>query len=576
MQTQSHHHEPTPIIQGEILDQFYAPVQFDALTLLVSEFERLRSRIIEVHGIVSQERVSGVMGYFFNGNGSDKYGHNASLRHLNSFTEIFNLDGAINELTATFWDRALRQTDLMEYMPQARRTQWHETLNAWRAHGYKRGENPELDMPEFTLDTLRATVQSLMARRAEFLAERVDGIFRGLSRQHVTNVPEGFGKRMIMSGVYSEWGSTCSTREGVVHDLRLVIAKFMGRDDPCRGSTGQLLRTARAARGEWIEADGGAIRVRAYKVGTAHLEVHPDMAYRLNMVLAYLHPAAIPESFRTRPKRAKACGFKSKALFERPFSNAVGAVLAGMGQFKKMVKSQSFRNPYDYIPVKNAVAASYQSKETSKHLLAEVNTVMEALGGVLTTCSENPRFTYWQFDYDALDLIHEISALGYIPDHRSHQYYPTPEPVAQELVAWLDISLLDTICEPSAGQGGIADLLPKDRTRCVEISALHCDILRKKGHNVTEADFLSWNPGPDLFSVIAMNPPFSEGRWQAHLKHASTLLADKGRIGAVLPMSAKRAAAELLPGFDLEFSEPIDNAFAGTTISVVLLKAIKR
>ncbi|HFK2054362.1 TPA: hypothetical protein ACGXEA_005223 [Pseudomonas aeruginosa] len=76
--------------------------------------------------------------------------------------------------------------------------------------------------------------------------------------------------------------------------------------------------------------------------------------------------------------------------------------------------------------------------------------------------------------------------------------------------------------------------------------------------------------------MIAMNPPFSEGRWQAHLKHAGTLLADKGRIGAVLPMSAKRAAAELLPGFDLEFSEPIDNAFAGTTISVVLLKAIKR
>lgn len=65
MQTFEHIPENTPVIQGEILDQFYAPVQFDALTLLVSEFERLRSRIIDVHGIVSQERVSGVMGYFF-------------------------------------------------------------------------------------------------------------------------------------------------------------------------------------------------------------------------------------------------------------------------------------------------------------------------------------------------------------------------------------------------------------------------------------------------------------------------------------------------------------------------------
>ena len=92
MQTYEQTPEHYPIIQGEILDQFYAPVQFDALTLLVSEFQRLRSRIIDVHGIVSQERVSGVMGYFFNGNGSDKYGHNASLRHQNSFSEVFNLE----------------------------------------------------------------------------------------------------------------------------------------------------------------------------------------------------------------------------------------------------------------------------------------------------------------------------------------------------------------------------------------------------------------------------------------------------------------------------------------------------
>lgn len=73
-----------------------------------------------------------------------------------------------------------------------------------------------------------------------------------------------------------------------------------------------------------------------------------------------------------------------------------------------------------------------------------------------------------------------------------------------------------------------------------------------------------------------MNPPYSEGRWQAHLQHASTLLEGGGRIGAVLPMSARRQAVDLLPGFDLEFSEPIENAFSGTSISVLLLKATKR
>ncbi|CAB5555399.1 Uncharacterised protein [Stutzerimonas stutzeri] len=239
-----------------------------------------------------------------------------------------------------------------------------------------------------------------------------------------------------------------------------------------------------------------------------------------------------------------------------------------------MVKTNSFRHPYDHVAVRNAIALPGQSGDSSKYLKAEVATVMQALGGVLTNCSEHPRMTYWQFDFDALDLVHEVAVLGYIPDQKSHQFYPTPQPVAQQLVDWLDIGLLDTICEPQAGQGGIADLLPKDRTRCVEISPLHCEILRKKGHNVTEGDFLSWNPGSELFTVIAMNPPF-EGRWQAHLKHAGDLLASKGRLGAVLPLSAKRTAGELLPGFDLEFSSPIENAFSGTSISVVLLKAIK-
>lgn len=560
-------------IAGDILDQFYAPVQFDALTLLVSAYEATKARITEVHGLITQEHVSGVLGYFFNGNCTDRYGHNASLRHLNSFSEIFQLEGALNELTANYWDKALRQTDLMEYMPQARRSQWHTTLNAWREHTYKRGENPDLDLPEFNLANLRATVESLLARRAEFLAERVDGIFRGLSRSHVTNVPEGFSKRMILSRVYSEWGTADSHSEGLIHDLRLVIAKFMGRDDPCRRSTAELLKIARHERGQWLEADAGAFRIRAYKVGTAHLEVHPEMAYRLNGVLAYLYPSAIPESHRKRPARPTSGGFKSKSLFDRPLSNAVASALATMEPYYYLEKSTSFRREFDRITVRNSLCLRLSGPELSKHLLSEIHTVMESLGGVLTTCPKG-RMTYWQFDFDPLDLVREVAVMGHLPDQRSHQFYPTPPEVAERLVEWLAIGPSDTCLEPSAGQGGIADLLPKDRTHCVEISPLHCDILRRKGHAVTEADFISWDMGV-RYDAIAMNPPFSEGRWQAHLKHAASLLAEGGRLCAVLPLSARQQAESLLPGWQVECSEEIRGAFSGTSISVLLLRATR-
>jgi len=74
-------------ILGDVVDQFFTPVQFDALTQLASEYQRLKARIVEVHGIVSEEKVSGVMGYFFSGNSSDQYGHSAMLRHTSSFNE---------------------------------------------------------------------------------------------------------------------------------------------------------------------------------------------------------------------------------------------------------------------------------------------------------------------------------------------------------------------------------------------------------------------------------------------------------------------------------------------------------
>lgn len=43
-------------ILGDVVDQFFAPIQFDALTQLASEFQRLKARITEVHGIVTEEK----------------------------------------------------------------------------------------------------------------------------------------------------------------------------------------------------------------------------------------------------------------------------------------------------------------------------------------------------------------------------------------------------------------------------------------------------------------------------------------------------------------------------------------
>ncbi|WP_178114865.1 DUF4942 domain-containing protein [Pseudomonas saliphila] len=577
MQLHSHpdHNDASDVITAEVLDRFYAPVQYDALTELACEFERTKRRIIEVQEMITTERVSGVMGYFFSGNARDSHGSPASLRHASSFEEIFTLEGALNDLTATYWQRALDHTNLMEIMPQERRSQWHKSLNGWRERGYKKGVNPEQDMPEFNLDNLRSTLQALMARRAEFVAERVDGIFRALSRVHVTNCPEAFNKRMIMNAMYNDWGSTDWDRLGFIHDLRVVIAKFMGRDEPERSSTERIMQLARSHTGEWFECDAGSLRVRAYKVGTAHLDIHPEMAWRLNGILAYLYPAAIPDSSCRPLKRTrKGTSFKERPLFDRPISNAVISLLNGAETYSTLEKSTSFRREYDRKEVRNSLVI--RNRETiSKHLFAELSTIMAALGGVQVSCGKHTHMKYWQFDYDPIDVVHLVVAQGFLPDQKSFQFYPTPDSVAQQALVMADLTNDDIVLEPSAGQGGIADYLPRDRTLCVEISPLHCQILKSKGHNAIEADFLNWAPGTD-FSAIIMNPPYSEGRWQAHTVKAASHLCIGGRLVAVLPTTARAKAYDLLPGFELEFSSTIDNAFDGTGISVVLMKATRQ
>jgi len=71
---------------------------------------------------------------------------------------------------------------------------------------------------------------------------------------------------------------------------------------------------------------------------------------------------------------------------------------------------------------------------------------------------------------------------------------------------------------------------------------------------------------------IVMNPPFSEGRWHAHVEHAASMLAPTGKLVAILPSGAKNRDG-LLPGFTKEWHGPFDGEFAGTSVSVVMLVA---
>jgi predicted RNA methylase len=523
----------------EIVDdarEFFAPVSSDVIDGLLGQYQQKRGHIDTVAGIVAGE-VGGVISYFIEGN-KDR------ASHMPSPERLFEPAGAIAALNSTYWSKAMSLTDVYDCMPQARRDEWSKSI---RDHA----------TPEFTEEAVRPTISGLLADRAKFFAERVDGIFRGLSGEHVTNCPQGFSKRMIIANVTAN-NFHSTSKVGIINDLRAVIAKFMGRDEPNWNSTGPVIKIADRQSGKWLTVDGGTLRIRTYKIGTAHLEVHPDMAYRLNQVLAGMYPRAIPAEFRTKPAKKH----KEFQMIGRPLPFAVLTLLGDLKQAQSYRRND--RDRVIWTPIPNAVAFAHGARESAA--FQEAQRVLMSIGGVLTKAGD------WQFDYSPSAAIDEIVASGCVPDVKAHQYYPTPDVIARAAIELAHIGPDDTVLEPSAGQGGIADYFPlQHHAVCVEVSKLHCDILRAKGFVTVHADFMEWAATAPKFDRVIMNPPFSEGRALAHLQAAAALLKPAGRIVAVLPASFKDK--DVLPGFDVRWSDVYSGEFAGTGVSVVICKA---
>lgn len=283
-----------------IMDTFFAPADTDLIDGLLGSYRLMRTKLADTSATIRSGVNSEAVAYFLSGNLHRERGY-----HVPPVGKLFDLPGAVASLNADFWQKALSLTDVYEYMPNERRNEWNEQIR-------------EMKAPDFEENAVRATLSELLFSRQKFFSERVDGIFRSLSRSHVTNRPEGFSKRMIIECMFDQWGMCNYDRTGYVDDLRKVIAKFMGRDATGLNTTNKILNIARARSGEWVAIDGGALRVKAFMKGTIHLEIHPDMAWRLNDILAFLHPAAIPAEHRQKPRtKVKSFDLHSNLL---PFS----------------------------------------------------------------------------------------------------------------------------------------------------------------------------------------------------------------------------------------------------------------
>ncbi|AQT06535.1 class I SAM-dependent methyltransferase [Acetobacter persici] len=486
-------------------------------------------------------------------------------RYAVNAEHFFDVQDAKLRLDSRMWKRAVDLTQAMEYMPLKDRRKWAEAIR-------------ECNTPEFTEEHVIPTLLDYIARRYEMIAQTVDGIFSGLSDVHVTNAPQGFGRRMILSGINS---SSLEGSAGHIHDLRRVIAMISQRPAPPEEST-RLTLSRIPKDGKWHDMDGRAIQIRRYLKGTAHLQIHPDMAWQLNKILATLHPSAIPAKFRTQSKtNTSAKPKKTPTLILRPIPFEVLQILGNL----RDVRTTPFIANYGEGIVQpittnpNSVEVdSYYAKD--KAVTAEACSILERIGG---TRVHKFRGVY-EFNYPPKDVINEIVVSGVLPDEKSHQFCPTGKDIAEKAASLLDVQPGMTVLEPSAGTGNLVDALGDylddlSTVQCVEVSELHGKVLESKGLKTEVADFMSWaakaRNAQRTFDRVIMNPPFCNRQWRDHLVEAATLVAPGGRLVAILPSSVENGWERIkeLSGWKVSFyrQEMADFGYANVYTTIITL-----
>jgi hypothetical protein len=132
---------------------------------------------------------------------------------------------------------------------------------------------------------------------------------------------------------------------------------------------------------------------------------------------------------------------------------------------------------------------------------------------------------------EEIDLLREFK--------KRTQFFATPKEVVRLMMEYFDIGAGYAVLEPSAGDGGIADVLQEEFStypwtlHTVEKEETLRNILERKGHTVVGEDFMELLAMP-LYDLIVANPPFSKGQDMLHIMQMIKHLKPGGRIVSLM------------------------------------------
>lgn len=162
-----------------------------------------------------------------------------------------------------------------------------------------------------------------------------------------------------------------------------------------------------------------------------------------------------------------------------------------------------------------------------------VNAALAAIGGAW---NRKARGHVFPAGSDPQTRLETMLATGQAISARAAGFFATPPELAQRLVEQAGPEERHTVLEPSAGQGAIADaitrIVPPWHVTLVELLPENCRVLRDKGYEPIEGDFLQVDVPP--VDRVVMNPPFEDKQDIKHVVRAYELLRPGGRLVSVM------------------------------------------
>lgn len=114
-------------------------------------------------------------------------------------------------------------------------------------------------------------------------------------------------------------------------------------------------------------------------------------------------------------------------------------------------------------------------------------------------------------------------------------FFPTPKDVVRRMISLAHLEPGQTVLEPSAGSGAIADevLAAGASVDVIEYNYTLRELLESKGHNVIGDDFMEIDPAKQ-YDVVIQNPPFENGADIDHVYQAVKVIKPGGTLVSVM------------------------------------------